>query len=106
VATVIPTLRRTEVEVHHVDLDLGYPIFHWPPDFVDALLDQVTADFAGRDSTPRVTLISHEDRRWTLAGGGQQVIGPAPALLGWLLGRTKGTGLTSEQPLPTLEAWR
>ncbi len=105
VATMIPTLRRTEVEVHHVDLDLGYTIAHWPSDFVEMLLDQVTADFAGREGTPALTLISNEERRWTLAGGGQQVIGPAPALLGWLLGRTDGTGLTSDQELPQLEAW-
>ncbi|MBA2715527.1 MAG: maleylpyruvate isomerase family mycothiol-dependent enzyme, partial [Propionibacteriales bacterium] len=33
-AMLIPPLRRSEVEIHHVDLDLGYTLAHWPPDFV------------------------------------------------------------------------
>jgi maleylpyruvate isomerase len=106
VAMLIPELRRGEVEIHHVDLDLGYTIAHWPADFVETMLDVVIADFAERDGTPALTLVTNEDYRRTLAGGGREVVGPAPALLGWLVGRTDGSGLTSDGNLPTLGAWR
>lgn len=105
-ATLIPTLRRSEVEIHHVDLDLGYTRAHWPADFVEPTLDRVAADFDGRAEAPPLTLVSNDERHWKVRGGGQVVSGPAPALLGWLIGRTDGAGLTTEGELPKLGAWR
>src|SRR4028118_1271706 len=48
-AAVIPFLRRTEVEVHHIDLDLDYTLAHWPEDFVEALLDDIADEASHRD---------------------------------------------------------
>ncbi len=40
-------VRRREVEVHHVDLDLGYEASDWPVSFVAAALDEIFDTFAG-----------------------------------------------------------
>jgi len=105
-ATLIPPLRRSEVEIHHVDLDLGYTLAHWPPDFVEPMLERVAGDFSTRADAPSLTLVGNDERRWHIRDGGQEVSGPASALLGWLVGRTDGSGLTTEGKLPTLGAWR
>ena len=105
-ATLIPVLRRNEVEIHHLDLDLGYTLAHWSADFVEPMLERVAADFSTRDDAPALTLVANDERRWLIRGGGQEVSGPAPALLGWLVGRTDGTGLTAAGPLPRLGRWR
>lgn len=105
-AGLIPGLRRSEVEIHHVDLDLGYTVAHWSLNFVVPMLERVAADFSARSDTPPLTLIDNDEHRWQVRGGGQVVSGPAPALLGWLIGRTDGTGVTTEGELPTLGVWR
>jgi maleylpyruvate isomerase len=106
-APYILTMRRTEVEVHHVDLDLDYTLAHWPEDFVEDLLDETVADMTARGVGPGFTLVGNDgEGRWTVAAGGQTVTGPPPALLGWLIGRTQGIGLHSDDPLPTLEPWK
>src|SRR3954471_20630334 len=106
-ATDILTMRRTEVEVHHVDLGLDYTLAHWPEDFVEDLLAQTTADMTARGNQPSLTLVGNDDEgRWTVGPGGQLVTGPPPARLGWLIGRTAGIGLHSDDPLPTLEPWQ
>ncbi len=105
-AALIPGLRRSEVEIHSVDLDLGYPFAQWPADFVAAMLDRVVGDFSARADTPRLTLVGQDGHRWEVRGGGQVVSGPAPALLGWMIGRSDGSGLTTDGELPRLGAWR
>jgi maleylpyruvate isomerase len=106
-ASRVPVLRRTEVEVHHVDLDLDYTVAHWPEDFVEDLLAESAAEFSTRDGVQGFVLVGNDDEgRWTVGSGGQEINGPPPALLGWLIGRTDGTGLHSEDPLPRIEAWR
>jgi maleylpyruvate isomerase len=103
----IPYLRRVELEVHHVDLNLDYTLAHLPEDLVERMLGEVTGDFSADDDKPGVVLLGNEsDGRWVVEPGGQEVSGPEPSLLGWLLGRTDGVGLHSDQPLPTLGAWR
>jgi len=106
-ARAIPTLRRTEVEIHHVDLDLAYTLAHLPEDFVEHLLTEVTADFSGRDDVPGMVLVGNEDEgRWTVEPGGAELTGPPPSLLGYLLGRTDGMGLHTDGTLPRLAAWK
>lgn len=107
-AWLIPSLRRTEVEVHHVDLGVDYTPAHWPEDFVEALLSDVAADFTARGA-PGFVLVGNDDEgRWTVGSGGLEINGPPPALLGWLIGRTDGTGLYAEgdAPLPSPGRWR
>jgi len=106
-ASAIPWLRRLEVEVHHVDLDLDYTVAHWPEDFVERLLAETAADFSDREGVERFTMVGNEDQgRWEVAGGGREITGPPPALLGWILGRTDGSALHAEAGLPTIGAWR
>jgi maleylpyruvate isomerase len=107
-AAVIPFLRRTEVEVHHLDLGLDYTLAHWPEDFVEALLTDIAAESSARDDMPGCVLVGNDDEgRWVIAGGGQEISGPPPALLGWLIGRTDGVGLNAETGvLPETVVWR
>jgi maleylpyruvate isomerase len=103
----IPVLRREEVEIHHVDLDLGYTLAHLPDDFVQSVLSWTTADLSARDDVPGFELVaSGGNGRWTVRSGGPEITGPAPALLGWLIGRTDGTGVHSDAPFPELGPWR
>jgi maleylpyruvate isomerase len=106
-AIVVPWLRRTEVEVHHVDLNLDYTLAHWPEDFVEQMLAETAQDFSSRESMASFTLVGNEDQgRWDVAGGGLEINGPPPALLGWLLGRSEGIALHTEGSLPEIGAWR
>lgn len=106
-ATVIPLLRRTEVEIHHVDLDLDHTLAHLPEDFVEFMLAEVTADYSTRDDVQGFVLVASDDAgRWTVDPGGQEVVGSTPSLLGWLLGRTDGIGLHTDGVLPSLRGWR
>jgi maleylpyruvate isomerase len=50
----ILTRRRSELEIHHVDLDAGYQPDDWPADFVQVALARVARDFAGRADAPRL----------------------------------------------------
>ncbi len=106
-AAAIPTLRRTEVEIHHVDLDLDYTLAHWPEDFVELTLDETVADYSQRDEMSEFVLVSSDSKRvWTVGDGGPEITGPPPALLGWLIGRSDGTGLYCDGPLPDVGVWR
>ncbi len=103
----VPHIRRVEVEIHHVDLNLDYTLAHLPEDFVERMLTDVTADFSVDGDKPGMVLVGNDDEgRWTIAPGGPEVSGPPPSLLGWLLGRTDGVGLHSDRPLPPLGTWR
>jgi maleylpyruvate isomerase len=62
--------RWREVEVHHVDLGLGYEPPQWPPALVDRWLATVIADLP--DRTSRGALLA-----WALGRG------PAPDLQSW-----------------------
>ncbi len=107
-AAAIPFLRRTEVEVHHIDVDLDYTLAHWPEDFVEALLRDIADESTVRDDFVGCVLVANDDEgRWVIAGGGPEVTGPPPALLGWLIGRTDGIGLYCETgALPRQGVWR
>jgi maleylpyruvate isomerase len=99
--------RRTEAEVHHVDLDLDYTLAHWPEDFVEYLLADTAQRYTEQGRTPGFVLVGNDDEgTWTVGSGGQLITGPPPALLGWLIGRTTGIGLHSDEPLPQLGAWK
>lgn len=58
-------LRLTELEVHHVDLDLGYRVADWPPGFPRTCLPLHVAWLGSRHRTGAVGT-GHPDRRWLL----------------------------------------
>lgn len=106
-AALIPKLRRVEVEVHHVDLDLDYTLAHLPSDFVLGLLARTAKDLSERDDLAGFVLVGNDDEgTWTVGDGGPEITGTPPSLLGWVLGRTDGIGLHSDAPLPDLGPWR
>jgi maleylpyruvate isomerase len=102
--------RRREVEVHHVDLALGYRAADWPADFVALELSRAVAGLERR--LPAGTAL----RLVATDGGGPWEVGLGPAslavsgpsfwILAWLLGRPVPSGtLGAPAGLPTLRAW-
>lgn len=53
-ATAVVFSRWREVEVHHVDLGLGYRVEDWPPALVEAWLPDVLAGLARRSDPARL----------------------------------------------------
>jgi maleylpyruvate isomerase len=106
--------RRSEVEIHHVDLGAGYAPGDWPEDFVTECLPRVADSFSGRPDAPACLIwgddSGHEYRVGSPEPGTPPVIvhGPDRDLLAWLLGRGSGAGLRIEvgPALPALPAWR
>lgn len=52
-ASAGPAHRLREVEMHHVDLGLGYLPAHWPPAYVEWELENLLPTVPGRLSSPR-----------------------------------------------------
>ncbi|KUJ68820.1 mycothiol maleylpyruvate isomerase [Streptomyces albus subsp. albus] len=102
------TFRRlVEVELHHVDLDLGYTLADLPAEFVAQELDFLTqGKFSGHPDVPALLLRAADGTEWSTGradGPAITVGGTATELLGWLTGRSGGAGLTCDGgPLPTL----
>jgi maleylpyruvate isomerase len=108
--------RLREVEIHHVDLAVGYRPGDWPEEFVTASLPGVAGEFAGREDTPPCLLQPDGSGLGPFRIGpeqptGQQVLvrGPPASLLAWLIGRDDGSGLRASPDgavLPVLPPWR
>lgn len=102
----VPVMRRIEVEIHHVDLDLDYTLAHLPADFVTWMIARRAKDLSERSDLPGFVLVGNDDEgRWPVGDGGFEVTGTPASLLGWLLGRTDGIGVHSDEPLPHLGPW-
>jgi maleylpyruvate isomerase len=98
--------RRREVEVHHLDLDLGYRPSDWPKDFVASELALAGADLDRRlRPGSALRLIATDGLGEWRAGpdrAGEEVVeAPGGQLLAWLLGRP----CTVPDP-PDLAAWQ
>jgi maleylpyruvate isomerase len=107
-AAAVVWARLREIEVHHVDLDMGYTPADWPVAFTHRLLHEIAANFA--DSGPAVQVYATDlDHSVALGGGGgTTVYGPGHALAAWLTGRSAGEGLTvvPDGPLPPVPKWK
>ena len=98
-------MRRTEVEVHHADLGIGYTAEDWPADFVAALMKRRHRELAAKGValTWRTT---DTGAVWETAPGGPEVTGTAADVVWWLLGRGSGERLACSEPqLPELGRW-
>ncbi|MEE1941626.1 maleylpyruvate isomerase family mycothiol-dependent enzyme [Streptomyces sp. TRM 70361] len=99
-ASSLPFRRRIEVELHHVDLGIGYTLHDLPADFTERELENMVRRFAGHPDVAPLELRTGDGRvRRTgrTAGAGAEpvvVTGPPTELMGWLTGRTTGGGLT------------
>ncbi|MFD8306681.1 maleylpyruvate isomerase family mycothiol-dependent enzyme [Streptomyces sp. NPDC059690] len=96
-ASRVPFRRWAEVELHHVDLGVGYELEHLPEQFTEREIAFLADRFSGRPDVPP-TRLTDGTRAWRTgreaADAEITVTGPAPELLGWLAGRRDGSGLT------------
>jgi maleylpyruvate isomerase len=108
-AAEVPWMRIREVWLHAVDLAAGVELSDIPGQVVDALLDDATAMLSARDGCPSAVLApADREQSWQLGEPGTPVVvsGPAAAVMGWLIGRTDGTGVTATGgPLPVPPPW-
>ncbi|MEV0744997.1 maleylpyruvate isomerase family mycothiol-dependent enzyme [Streptomyces sp. NPDC050273] len=99
-ASRIPFRRRGEVELHHVDLGVGYELEDLPDDFIAREIDFLAERFGRHPAVVSTGVADDRGRTWTTGGGAEGgpvgVRGTAPELLGWLSGRRDGSALTVE----------
>lgn len=90
VAARVPFRRLIEVELHHVDLNIGYELTDLSDEFTDREIAFLADRWAGRPDVPPVTLQATPGEVWHTGGTeGTPVVleGPKAELLGWLAGR-------------------
>ncbi|MFJ9816399.1 maleylpyruvate isomerase family mycothiol-dependent enzyme [Streptomyces sp. NPDC101151] len=105
-ASRVPFRRWVEVELHHVDLGIGYELEDLPVEFTEREIDFLTQRFSGHPDVP-ATRVTDGTRAWST---GREAVEPAvtvsgaPAeLLGWLAGRREGAALeATDGALPQL----
>lgn len=93
-AADLPRMRMREVLIHRVDLHLGFVPADWPAAFATRTLDELVPSFRAGGAMPVATLSATDvGLSWDVAppggtgGAGGTLIGPAQALLAWLVGR-------------------
>ncbi|MCZ7461021.1 maleylpyruvate isomerase family mycothiol-dependent enzyme [Streptomyces sp. WMMC940] len=106
-AARIPFRRLIEVELHHVDLGIGYELEDLPAGFTERETAFLAERFDGHRDVPPTTVVADGGRTWTTGGGAAggpiTVRGAAADLLGWLAGRRDGSALeVTGGPLPVL----
>ncbi|NJP67345.1 maleylpyruvate isomerase family mycothiol-dependent enzyme [Streptomyces spiramenti] len=105
-ASGVPFRRWLEVELHHVDLGVDRDVSDFSGAFTDRALGYLTRRYQGNAAVPPVEVRAEDGRSWPTGGteGPALVVAGNPAaLVGWLSGRTTGSGLTATgAPLPVL----
>ncbi|MYT21582.1 maleylpyruvate isomerase family mycothiol-dependent enzyme [Streptomyces sp. SID7760] len=109
-ASNVPFRRLVEVELHHVDLNIGYELSDLPAEFTAREIAFLADRWSGRPDVPPVTLQIAGDgdgatwRTGGSEGGPVTLLGTGAELLGWLAGRgDRGAHLTVVGgPLPAL----
>jgi len=103
-----PLLRVREVQIHHVDLGVGFAPDDWPKAFCTRTLDQLTPFFREQRTMPVGRLADPAlDRTWTVADTGPELSGAASMLAAWLVGRSAGPDLEMSDgtAVPSAPAW-
>lgn len=123
----LPFRRWTEIELHRVDLGVGYGLDDLPAEFTTRALDAMAQRFSGHPGvTEAIELRPHNPpasgaggaagnsggahastesarlRTGALEGAPVVISGTPASLLGWLTGRTRGDGLVARGSLPAL----
>ncbi|MEW2513062.1 maleylpyruvate isomerase family mycothiol-dependent enzyme [Streptomyces sp. NPDC046870] len=95
-ASRVPFRRWVEVELHHVDLGIGYELEDLPAEFLERETGFLTERFSGCPDIP-ATRVTDGTRAWTTGGAADEpgitVTGRPADLVGWLAGRRDGTAL-------------
>ncbi|GGV51225.1 maleylpyruvate isomerase [Streptomyces longisporoflavus] len=97
-ASRLPFRRWVEVELHHVDLGIGYELEDLPGEFVQREIAFLAARFSGSPDVPP-TRVTDGTHAWSTGRDGEPqvtVSGPASDVVGWLAGRRDGSALTAE----------
>ncbi|MFE7116928.1 maleylpyruvate isomerase family mycothiol-dependent enzyme [Streptomyces sp. NPDC057654] len=96
-AAMLPYRRLVEVELHHVDLGIGYGLEDLPAAFVTREIGfMADVKLAGRAEVPALRLTASDGSSWRTGredGDAVTVTGSPTDLLGWLVGRGDGAGL-------------
>ncbi|WP_328401962.1 maleylpyruvate isomerase family mycothiol-dependent enzyme [Streptomyces sp. NBC_00390] len=94
-ASRLPFRRLVEVELHHVDLDIGYELEDLPKEFTERETDFLAQRFSGHADVPPTRILTDAGEWHTGGPGGTPVTvsGPAADVLGWLAGRRDGAAL-------------
>ncbi len=89
-ARMLPLGRLFEVALHLVDLDVGHEVDDLEDPVAEWLVEWFAFRARARDEFPRVELHATSGFTSTVGSVGSPVVvrGPAPALLGWLTGRS------------------
>ncbi|MFI8388053.1 maleylpyruvate isomerase family mycothiol-dependent enzyme [Streptomyces sp. NPDC085540] len=93
-AANVPFRRWVEVDLHHVDLNIGYELSDLPDEFTEREIDFLADRWSGRPDVPPVTL-QFSDGTFVARTGGTEgtpvtLSGARDDLLGWLAGRGLG----------------
>jgi maleylpyruvate isomerase len=99
----VPWMRIRESWVHAVDLDAGATVADFPPQVVVDLLDEVTGFVTSRDGCPAVILEATDTgQQWRIGpeADATTLTGAQSALLGWLIGRSRGEHVDSSTGTP------
>jgi maleylpyruvate isomerase len=96
-ASRVPFRRWGEVELHHVDLGIGYELEDLPQEFTRRETDFLAERFTGHPDVP-ATRLTDGTHAWSTGRAADEpevtVTGSPAELLGWLCGRRDGSGLT------------
>ncbi|MEV0635672.1 maleylpyruvate isomerase family mycothiol-dependent enzyme [Streptomyces sp. NPDC050619] len=98
-AARVPFRRWIEVELHHVDLGIGYELEDLSEEFTQREINFLAARFRGHPDVPALLIEEDDGRRIPTgreAGAAITVTGRRADLLGWLCGRRDGSGLTAD----------
>jgi maleylpyruvate isomerase len=103
-ASEIPWMRVREVYIHGIDLGTGTTFADLPPEFLAALLDEITVSRSAKGGGPALLVAATDTGgRWDITGGGAPVPVTAslPDLAAYLTGRTS----TALPAAPVLPPW-
>lgn len=102
----ILVIRLRELELHHVDLAVGYGFGDIPAPARQIVLADVLGYYARARDVPEFTLTDLRGTELARFGQGGPVVSGDPAdVLAWLAGRSDGTRLGSTAELPVLPRW-
>ncbi|MFI1163674.1 maleylpyruvate isomerase family mycothiol-dependent enzyme [Streptomyces sp. NPDC020801] len=98
-ASRVPFRRWVEVELHHVDLGIGYELEDLPAEFTEREIDFLARRFSGHPDVP-ATRLTDGTCTWHTGREAAEplvtVTGARADLLGWLAGRRDGAALTAQ----------
>ncbi len=100
-------LRLRELELHHVDLAVGYGPLDWSHEFAVTTLDAIAARADEHESTVSQLQDPGSGRHWRVAAAGPVLRGVPQSLLAWATGRRTDEPLDSEPAgeIPAAPGW-